>query len=373
MRWSAIAGEAWRNVRSGTALTVQLAALIGAITAAVIGFGAADIMAIAEQGAAYRASGANVLILQAPGAIDGAACEALNGTPGVDAGALRQAPRNLVSAVLPDSSVPTFEVTPGLATLIMAGRQQSPGSVLLSAAAADTIAAADTTAAAGTIGGADTVDGGGTFASPSGDVAVSGVYEYPDDGRRTDLAFAILVPTAPTTPFDECWVRTWPESPQLEALLRTSRIPSASGDDSSTLLQWNGTHGTSFSGQAMFENRVSRAVPAVAAVAAFVVALALARLRKVELASARHSGVTLTDQVCTLAIESASWIAAVIVVAVPVTCVFLARSLPGDATAYLQLGVTVPALASLGGLAGVTAAGLLSGERHLFRHVKGRR
>lgn len=355
MRWSAVAGEAWRNVRSGTALTVQLVALIGALTAGVIGFGALDIMAIAERGAAYRASGANVLILQAPGAIDGAACEALNGTPGVQAGALRQAPRNLVSAVLPDSSVPTFEVTPGLANLIMGGRQGSPGGVLLSAAAADTIGE------------------GEVFASPSGDVAVSAVYEYPDDGRRTDLAFAVLVPTAPTAPFDECWAQTWPESPQLEALLRTSRIPSTSGEDSSTLLQWNGAHGTAFGGQAMFENRVSRAVPAVAALAAFVIAFAVTRLRKVELASARHSGVTLVDQLATLVIESAVWIAAVFVVAVPVTCVFLARSLPGDAAAYLQLGATVPALASLGGLTGVTAAGLLSSEKHLFRHVKGRR
>lgn len=355
MRWRSLLGEAWRNVRSGTALSVQLAALIGLVTAAVIGFGASDIMAIVDQGAAYRASGANVLILRAPGAIDPAACEALNDSPGVRAGALRTAPVNLVAAALPDSSVPTFEVSPGLARIVMTGHPAAGEGVLVSGAAADTIGA------------------GSSFASASGDVTVGGIYDYPDDGRRSDLAFAILVPTASSAPFDECWAETWPESAQLESLMRTAQIPTDSGSDSSTLLQWNSSHGTSFRGAALFADRMTRWLPVVAAIAGLAIAFAAARLRRIELASARHSGVTLADQWVILALESMSWVLVVFVVAVPVTCVFLARAQPGDAPAYLQLGATTPALAILGGLVGISIAAVLGGEQHLFRHFKERR
>jgi hypothetical protein len=358
MHWSSLVGEAWRNVRSGTALTVQLAVVVGLVTAAVIGFAGSDILAIVNQGAAYRASGANVLILQAPGAIDPAACEALNSAPGVRAGALRAAPHNLVAAVLPDSSVPTFEVSPGLASIIMAGRAREPEGVLVSRSVADTVGIEG--AFVGTGAGADAV-------------AVAGVYDYPRDGRRTDLEFAVLAPTASRAPFDECWAETWPESAQLESLLRSTRIPADSGSDGSTLLQWNGTHGAAFPGQALFGSRVTRWLPVAAALASLIIAFAAGRLRKVEFASARHSGVTLADQWVIVALESLCWVAAVFVVAVPVTCAFLARSPPGDAAAYVQLGATAPALASVGGLVGVTIAVALSGEKHLFRDVKGRR
>jgi hypothetical protein len=355
MRWTSLVGEAWRNVKTGTALSAQLAALIGLATAAVIAFGASDIMTIVNQGAAYRAAGAHVLILQAPGAIDPGACEALNSVTGVRAGALREAPRDLVAAVLPDSSVPTFEASPGLAGIIMAGRAMRSEGVLVSSAVASTIAAEE------------------GFPSATGDVAVAGVYDYPDDGRRTDLEFAVLAPTTASGAFDECWAEVWPESAELEPLLRTTRIPTDSDSDSGTLLQWNTTHGTSFPGRDFFGARATRWLPIAAAVAGFFIALAAARLRKVELASARHSGVTLADQWVILALESLPWVLAAFLLAVPVTSVFLARSLPEDAVAYLQLGATTPALASLGGLAGMSIAVALSGERNLFRHFKARR
>lgn len=357
MRWRSIVTEAWRNVASGTAYSAPLIMLIGAISVAAILTSAFDTLAIADRAEQYRQSGANVLILQSPGLIDPRACEALNATPGVTAGALRQPTHNLVAAALPGSSIPTYEVTPGLAGLIMAGEAGSAEGVLLSRPAAQTLGVL-----------AD------RLATTAGDVQVAGVYPYPDDGRRSDLEFAVLIPTVADDRFDECWIETWPPSAQAESLLRTtqeSRGRDASSD--AVLLQLNGTLGTSFAGQTQFAGRPTRWVPAVAGLAAFAIVFAAGRLRKVELASARHCGVTLADQWLIVMCEGAAWVLAVCALAVPSTLVSLSVALPGDRATFLQLGATVLALMGVGGLAGATVSVLLSGEQHLFRHVKNRR
>jgi len=351
MRWAAIASEAWRNVTSGTALAGPLAALLGALCAVVIGVGSADVRGIAERAEQFRDSGAAVLILQAPGAIDPGACEALAGTPGVRAGALRRAPNDVAAAALPASSIPSYEVTPGLAGILDASGRGGEG-VLLSRAVAGTVGVGGLTAGGRPVG-------------------VGGVYEYPRDGRRADLEFAVLMPTTSGEPFDECWAVTWPQAPGLESLVRTSLLPSDSAEV--TVTQLNATHGATFDGAALFEQRPTRWLPALLALAGGVTVFLAARMRRLELASARHSGVTLTDQWITVALESAAWVVAVAVVAAPVICAFVARAAPADRGSYLQLGITVWVLACAGGLAGATAAVLMGGERHLFEHVKARR
>ena len=351
MRWGAIVSEAWRNIASGAALAGPLAALMGTLCAVVIGFAAADVRGIAERAAEFRGSGAAVLILQAPGAIDPGACEALGGTPGVRAGALRRAPNDVAAAALPRSSIPTFEVTPGLVGMLDVAGAGAPG-VLLSRAVADTVGAGGLTAA-------------------RGPVTVGGVYEYPRDGRRADLEFAVLAPTTSGEPFDECWAATWPQQPDLETLVRTSLVPIESTEVAVT--QLNSTHGAVFDGAALFEQRPTRWLPALLALAGGVTAYLAARVRKLELASARHSGVTLADQWITVALESVAWAVAAAVVAAPVICAFVARAAAVDRGSYLSLGVSSWALACAGGLVGATAAVLLGGERHLFDHAKARR
>ena len=354
MRWAALAGEALRNVTSGTALTLPLALVIGVLSAAIVAICGVDVAAIATRGQQYRDSGGHVLVVRAEGAIDASACAALASVGGVRSGALRRAPHDVVAAALPDSSVPTYEVTDGLAGMLA---PLSPGGVgvLLSAPAAQTLG------------------GGATLATTDGDIQVGGVYGYPADGRRTDLEFAVLAPTTSSAPFDECWAETWPPSTQLDALLRTTVVQGAGSNVDATLLQLNGTRGSSFDGEALFDARPTRYLPVAAALAGLLVVFAAARLRRIELASARHCGVTLVDQWLVLMIEGVGWMLGLAVLSVPVTAALVTRALPGDASAYLEPGIHTPLLAALGGLTGSTIAVLLSGERHLFRHVKQRR
>lgn len=337
-------------------MVAQLAALLGTLSAILIWLSAFDVMSIANEGMQYRESGADVLIIQSPGAIDPAACEALNGTPGVRAGALRQAQHNLVASALPGSSVPTYESTPGLSAILLPSTGMRGSGVLVSSAVALTLGSSD------------------SLATTSGAVAVSGVYDYPADGRRSDLEFAVVSPTSSSAPFDECWAQTWPQSAELESLLRTTRIAgeSASSNDA-VILQLNGSLGAVFDGEAVFQGRATRLLPLLAVVAGALIAFAAVRLRRLELASARHSGVALADQWLIVMGESAAWAAAVLALSVPVTCAFLVRALPGDWSTYLQIGAGIPALAIAGGLAGATVAVLLSNERSLFRDFQRRR
>lgn len=350
MRWRSITSEAWRNVASGAALTVPLAVVLGLLVATLVGLGSSETLALTAQAVSFRDSGAAILILQAPGAVDGRACDALNGTPGVRAGALRAAPANVVGAALPDSSVPTYEVTGGFSDLLGAngGGPNKRGGVLLSPEVASTL-------------------GNGL-----GSVEVSGTYRYPDDGRRADLGFAILVPTIPSGTFDECWAETWPPSGELEALLRTSYAPRASGTDL-RVLQLNGTLGENFDGTDRFDARATRWLPLLGAASAFLIAFAAMRLRRVELASARHAGVRLADQLAITLGESLAWIGATVAIVTPVVCAFLLQAPRTDAPAHLHAALLTTALAVAAGVTGSSVAVLLSGEKHLFRLFKQRR
>lgn len=346
MRWSALAVEAWRNVRSGTALSAQLAAALAVLVGVLCAVALADTAALVARAAQYRAAGADVLIVRAEDGVDPVACDALAGTAGVESGAVRRADADLVAAVLPGSSVPTWQITGGVPALL--GARAEGAGILESREVAETL-------------------GGATLATTGGPAPVAGVYDYPHDGRRTDLQFAVLSPTAATTPFDECWARTWPPTPDLESLLRTALLD-AHADDIE-VLQLNGSLGAGFAGQELFASRPTRWLPPLAGLAAAVVVLAAGRMRRLEFASARHSGVRLADLWLIVMLEGAAWTVPVVLAAA--WGALVARAPDPATTAWTAASIAVPAL--LGGAAGATLAVLPSRESALFAHTRARR
>ena len=116
--WRALLSEAWRDCLSGTArvgiLTVLATALVGGIICA----DAFSLRSVSVEAASFRVHLGSVRVLQAQGGIDGAACEALSRIPGVRAGAVRSVESGLSPLALPASSLPLYEVTPGIASLL---------------------------------------------------------------------------------------------------------------------------------------------------------------------------------------------------------------------------------------------------------------
>lgn len=90
MKATAVISEAWRSITSGAA---RLAPAVLALALTAAGMGVMDIAAgstILDQASAYRQSGADILVLNAPDGIDAASCERLTSLTNVQAaGAIR--------------------------------------------------------------------------------------------------------------------------------------------------------------------------------------------------------------------------------------------------------------------------------------------
>lgn len=183
MKATAVISEAWRSITSGAArLTPAVLAL--ALTAA--GMGVMDIAAgstILDQASAYRQSGADILVLNAPDGIDAASCERLTSLTNVQAAGAIRTTDPLTLAALPDTTTPLYQITPGLAKLLDTKQDPNTTGLIASQQVAETLG----TSTGGTIGLAD----GRT-------ARVKGIYQYPDDERTPGYAYALMEETPAT-------------------------------------------------------------------------------------------------------------------------------------------------------------------------------
>lgn len=353
--WGTVLSEAWRNLTSGTTRATAFALLL-ALTAGLLAW--ADVSAVddvAERAVAFRAAGADVLRLQAPAAVDGRACQAQTRLTGVEAaGALRSGAETRLT-VLPGTTVSTFQVTPGLVDVVAGDGASTVPGVWLSADLAATLGAHP----------------GDTLRGNHGTMTVAGSYPYPSDGRDQQLANAILVPTAPTGAFDACWTRVWPTTAAVQPLLLLPVDGSATSADSPPQTsQLNPTPGTTFDAAALLDQRTTRYAPWAALVVGLALGFVAVRLRRLELASARHAGTRVVDQLAQVLVETALWaLAAAVLAAAPVAWVAGASH---DPAVSWQLAARIVACAVAGALLGALVATALTRESHLFRYFKDR-
>ncbi|WP_306232622.1 hypothetical protein [Agrococcus beijingensis] len=272
MSWRAIWREAWRNVASGAARPVLLAALASLV---VLVAQLSDLAAVAAADAraeAFRAAGADVLVVQSSGGIDASRCRALVQVAGVEAAGAIRADEPRFAASAPGSSIPTFEVTPEFGAVL--GTKTSGAGVLLSSEAASMLDAAM----------------GERLPLIDGSTAVGGVYRYPSDGRMLGLGFAMLVPTTDPGHYDACWMRTWPAADAHQMLLQT--VATGASDTPPDLRQLNPRLGAELDAASAFHERPTRLLPLAGALALAAIGAGAVLLRKLELASARHLGVS---------------------------------------------------------------------------------
>jgi hypothetical protein len=355
MRW--VLGEAQRDVRSGTAHVLRYALALALVVGAAVAADVAGVDALLARGAAYRDAGAAVLTVEATGAVDGAACDALATVPGVRAaGALRQADDPLVPATLPRGPVATYLVSPGAVALLRAQDTGSAG-VLLSEAAATAL---------GLVAGDSVVLSG----SPT---TVRGTYPWPEDGRRTGYGYAALLPAQRSEPYDVCWVDAYPVPDGLPALARLAVLP-GTGEQATPVVvsQLNTTLGTAFDGAALHASRTTRHAVWLSLAAGTTLGLVAVRTRRLELAAARHVGVTPRAQHLLVLLECFAWVlpAALLIAGSSAVLVVLGTGEDPAALALVAAHVAVPGL--LGALLGAQAATAITREEHLFRYFRTR-
>ncbi len=357
MRPAELTREAWRNVLTGTARAGLLAF---ALVVVVVGAGVLDLLqvrAITTRADEFRASGADVLVLDAAGHVDPVRCELLAGQPGIEAaGAMRAAPVRRL-APLPQDAIPAFEVTPGLPALLAPSDPPRGTGVVLSSALATTL-------------GTET---GRPLLTDAGATTIAGVYEYPDDGRRYGYSYALLDPVTPSGAFDSCWIRQWPANGAATTLLMTALT--AGADDPSLappqISQLNPTLGITYDATSAFRERGTRWAPLGAFALAAAVGWLATWLRRLELATALHLGQSRPAQIVGLWLETAAWIAPSLAATLLTAAVAAARAPAGDLRLVVLLAALPAAAAAIGALAGVTLAASTARQR-LWTLVKER-
>jgi len=358
VRGAAILREAARSIATGTARTLTFAIALGLTTLSLLAADLGSVRQLAEEAVRFTESGASVLTVTAVGRIDAAGCERLGEIPEVRAvGALRNAEGNVTVGALPRSPLPLREVSPGFPAVLRSDTVDAPG-VILSRDASDLLALS--------------LDG--VLSTTAGTTRVAGVFEYPDDGRRPGFGYLALEVTADDRPFDECWVDAWPTLPDLAAILLTTVGPpvGSSQDEQPVLSQLNTSLGRTFEGETRFAQRPTAWAAPVAAVAAFVLAFVSVRIRRMQIASGLHAGVSRRAVYAMLGLETVSWSLPVMVWSLALIAMFTAAAEPGDRAALLLLGARISVLAQLGVLAGAAAAAGVIRERDLFAYFKDR-
>ncbi|GAA3616807.1 hypothetical protein [Microlunatus ginsengisoli] len=362
MRIGSIVSEAWRNLVSGTSRAGWLAAGVVLVAVVLAGVDVRTIVDLQQRAAAYDASGGSVRVVAAEKQVAASSCEALGRLSGVGGAGAWRARRPVTLTAVAQHAVPAYEATPGLAQVlrVRAGAETTGGGLDAGVWLPEDLATR--------LG----VRPGSVLASAEGPLRVSGTYRYPDDGRDSRFAYAVLVPVPVAGRFDACWARVWPANDQVDALLATA--PEVVTEDPKPVStgRLNNSFGDRLDAHAELLQRPTRFTALGAALAAALLAAVITLRRRLEHASALHAGVSRSARLAIALTETVAWSVAALLVAAAAVVGLCWRIAPAEplvvAAFQLRWLVLIPPAA----VVGTTIALTTIRERHLFGYFKDR-
>ena len=354
VRLDTLLSEAWRNVRTGASRPFVLCALLAPVVLGLSWLDMTQAQSILDNATRYRNGGGATYVMNADGAVDGTRCEALNDVPGVStAGAMRRRADDFAPVVAPRNGIPVYEITPGLAHQLDPGYARGVG---LDAATARSLG----------------VSLNSLLPGRYADAPVTEVFHYPDDGRDQTLAYAMTEANPPRGMYDQCWVAMWPPAPVEASDLLQSTVtgsPRSSSTAKAQVVQLNARMGVEFDDPARFAARSGRYAGLAALVLAAALTVGVSRLRRLELAFARHLGMGRAEVAGLLALETAMVVTGA--AALGVVLVVGYAHLTGAAE-VAPFGTRVVLLALAGCLLGAVGGGLATSRQRVFRFFKAR-
>lgn len=363
IRMGEIWREAWRNVSTGATRGLVGIGVFVVVIGAIGWFQASSVVDVARQAQSFREAGAAIQVIALTDRIDGAQCDALSSYPGIAAaGALRQV-EDLRLAASPSAALPTFEATPGMADVL----RQKPttgavtsGGVWLSSDLADVLGVNAERTVVAVVSGAS--------------ISASGVFAYPSDGRLPTLAYTLVSPVPAQGAFDACWVEVWPEAASTVDLLSLPALPGAPGADPEQprAQQLNSTLGTQFGARARLSRVPMWPITLGAVLLAAGLGIVLARMRRLELASALHAGLGPTALVLQVAFETILWLAVSVALLLPAEWVIAAYGNPDPTMPAFYPAARTTVLAAAAVFVAAILQTALTREKHLFRYFKNR-
>lgn len=361
MNLHAILGEVRRDLATGTARCLLVAAILIAVVGTVALADAGAVASVFEDSRRFQDSGAAVQVVESA-AVDGDRCESITGSPGVrSAGAIRDGDP-MVALALPGQTLPVLEVTPGLLDVVTAVAPVDPRS---DRHAPGVWASSDIAARLALTPGA-------VLDTTTGPVQVTGVFTWPEDGRLRTLGHTLLAPVPVTGTFTLCAAQVWPTDDDAVALLMFTADGDRDPDRPTRVTQLNTTLGTRFDYGSRLAARPTGWAPIAAAAGGLLVGVAITRARRLEIASALHARIPRA---------SLAWIHVLqglvlgAVAAVVVSAIVLASARATGLAAWPTIwhtGLRVTAVGALTLPLGSLAAVLITRESRLFRFFKAR-
>lgn len=363
MTASELASESWRNIRTGSNRRAWGLLILAPVLLALITLELVSLVGIESSSREYFESGASTYLLDAPGGVNGAACDRLRDVPGIaQAGAIRETSDPVIATKLLEAPIAKSEVTSGFSRLLT-GSEESVGGI---------IASDDVTEA---LGGTRSY----TIVSEYSPVRVDRTFSLPPGGAGSGLGWSLLQVADAASVFDQCWITTRPPSRQLTDLLHLAETfigPVAEGDGdplSPEIIQTYTELGAHYTGIDDFRHRPSRWFPLVAFLAGVGVAWLVTRVRMLELSAYLHDGWGRTEVALLLMLDSAGWSGPLALVAAVLGSIVAAGvSAPGDILINALSVSALAACAFLGTIAGAGASAWQVHERKLFELFKAR-
>lgn len=356
MRWQALRREAARNLLTGASSAAVWFAILTGLGSALVASEAMTVGTIAAAGAEFRAAGGATLVLEAPGRVDGRACEAAGrALPRASAGAVRRVD-DLALSALPGTSLPAYESTPEFGAVV--GATGDRAGAIVGSEVAETLR----------VGAADTIQ------VRDAALPVSATYPYPADGRMPGLGWAAVLPVPPSGAFDACWLVAWPPDASTRDALAATLLPGARSDDAEppSIRQLNSRLGAEFDGAARFADRVTRFAPLLGGVLGAAAGWAFVRRRRLEFSSALHAGVRRRDALAIVLLEGA--VIALLSTAPPaaVACIASSSAPHEDVGTILAASASILIAQAIGWLLGIIVATRSIAESALFAYFKDR-
>lgn len=358
MRPAEIRREAARNLATGTSHALLLAVTTAVLICGLSILELSTIRGMISTAQQFQQRGGSIMILTAENSINGRLCDLLADQPGVQAaGALSTMDTPLRLGAIPNNPLTHFTASPGFATMLPAATgQQHPG-LLLPEAVADDLG----------------LRVGDPLPTASGPTVLGGTYDYPDDGRPPGMGYAAISPTSADHIFDACWIDAYPVGQATTDLLYTTVIADSSLPDSGPkLTQHNTTLGKATEPAHAYTARTSAWYPVAGFILGSVIGAGAIWLRRLEIASALHSGIRKTDQLAIFTLETAAWASVAALTAAPLILISARYLAYADHPTVTLTTALIPAMTCAGTLLGVLAAALSVRERRLFAYFKGR-
>lgn len=375
MKLKEIFSEAKANVLSGTTHALRYMIALSAVLILCCFYDLVSVGSIVDEANGYVSSGSSTYIISDVGKISGKNCELLNGLNGVQAAGAVKAEKNKLSIVsLPSAPVPIYGVSKSAYKLFMDKKPQDKG-VYISSTLANTL----------------NLKVGSKISTAGHTADISGIYNWPDDGRRPGYDYAIISPEVTNAAYDECWVRSWPMLNKIGDVLKTTIIGADQADklskkdnnaaedsnkqkdkDTSNIFQLNTTHGYEFTGADEFDSRTTQDIWTIALIIAFAIGFTSIIIRRIEFASALHAGMKKSQTLLQVLAESLAWIIPSIITTLPVAFYFAIFKSDGDILSIVDISFRIIVSGVFGAIAGVAFAMFTIREKNLFRYFKGR-